>query len=158
VFEKRVLRRIFGPKGDEMTGDRRKLHNEELHKLFSSPNIISMIKSSRMRLAGHVALAGNNNTEEGNHIHNNNKVYKEEPGQVKRRTTLLDEWMTPRNDGVLRNFIEVTSILKVLNVKKWTCARKEEYRQMYQANDSSTHKRTLTFSYINYSETAFSAN
>jgi hypothetical protein len=53
VFENRVLRRIFGPKRDEVTGDRRKLHNEELHN--SSPNIIRMIKSRRMRWGGHVA-------------------------------------------------------------------------------------------------------
>jgi hypothetical protein len=55
VFENRVLRRIFGPKRDEVTGVRRKLHNEELHNLYSSLNIIRMIKSSRMRWAGHVA-------------------------------------------------------------------------------------------------------
>jgi hypothetical protein len=55
VFENRVLRRIFGPKRDEVTGDWRKLHNEELHDLYSSPNIIRMIKSRRMRWAGHVA-------------------------------------------------------------------------------------------------------
>jgi hypothetical protein len=58
VFEKRVLRRIFGPKRDEVTGDWRKLHNEELHNLYSSPNIIIMIKSRRMRGAGHVARMG----------------------------------------------------------------------------------------------------
>jgi hypothetical protein len=55
VFENRVLRRIFGPKRDEVTGDWRKLHNEELHNLSSSPNIIRIIKSRRMRWAGHVA-------------------------------------------------------------------------------------------------------
>jgi hypothetical protein len=55
VFENRVLRRIFGPKRDEVTGDWRKLHNEELHMLYSSPSIIRMIKSRRMRWAGHVA-------------------------------------------------------------------------------------------------------
>jgi hypothetical protein len=54
VFENRVLRRIFGPKRDEVTGGWRKLHNEELHKLYSSPSIIRMIKSRRMRWAGHV--------------------------------------------------------------------------------------------------------
>jgi hypothetical protein len=48
VFENWVLRRIFGPKRDKVTGDWRKLHNEELHNLYSSPNIIRMIKSSRM--------------------------------------------------------------------------------------------------------------
>jgi hypothetical protein len=58
VFEKRVLRRIFGPKRDEVTGEWRKLHNEELHILYSSPNIIRQIKSRRMRWAGHVALMG----------------------------------------------------------------------------------------------------
>jgi hypothetical protein len=51
----RVLRRIFGPERDEVTRDWRKLHNEELHNLYSSPNIIRMIKSRRMRWAGHVA-------------------------------------------------------------------------------------------------------
>jgi hypothetical protein len=55
VFENRVLRRIFGPKRDEVMGDWRKLHNEELHRLYSSPNIARMIKSRRMRWAGHVA-------------------------------------------------------------------------------------------------------
>jgi hypothetical protein len=50
-----VLRRIFGPMIDEVTGDWRKLYNEELHNLYFSPNIIIMIKSRRMRLAGHVA-------------------------------------------------------------------------------------------------------
>jgi hypothetical protein len=55
VFEKRVLRRMFGPKRDEMVGGWRKLHNEELHNLYSSPNIIRIIKSMRMRWVGHVA-------------------------------------------------------------------------------------------------------
>jgi hypothetical protein len=55
VFENWVLRRIFGPKRDEVTGEWRKLHNEELHILYSSPNIIRQINSRRMRWAGHVA-------------------------------------------------------------------------------------------------------
>jgi hypothetical protein len=55
VFENRVLRRIFGPKRDEVTGGWRKLHNEELHNIHSSSSIIKMIKSRRMRWAGHVA-------------------------------------------------------------------------------------------------------
>jgi hypothetical protein len=58
VFENRVLRRMFGPKRDEVRGGWRKLHNEELHNLYSSPSIIGMMKSRRMRLAGHVALMG----------------------------------------------------------------------------------------------------
>jgi hypothetical protein len=55
VFERRVLRRIFGSRRDEVTGDWRKLHNEELHNLYSSTNIIRMIQSRRMRWAGSVA-------------------------------------------------------------------------------------------------------
>jgi hypothetical protein len=55
VFENRVLRRIFGPKRDEVTGGWRKLHNEELRGLYSSPSIIRIIKSRRMRWVGHVA-------------------------------------------------------------------------------------------------------
>jgi hypothetical protein len=55
VFENRVLRRIFGPKRDGATRGWRKLHNEELHNLYYSPNIIGVIKSRRMRWAGHVA-------------------------------------------------------------------------------------------------------
>jgi hypothetical protein len=58
LFENRVLRRIFGPKRDEVTGEWRKLHNEELHNLYASPNIIRMIKSRRMRWEGHVARMG----------------------------------------------------------------------------------------------------
>jgi hypothetical protein len=58
VFENRVLRRIFGPKRDEMTGEWSKLHNEELHNLYSSPYIIRQVKSRRMKWAGHVARMG----------------------------------------------------------------------------------------------------
>jgi hypothetical protein len=58
VFEKRGLRKISGPKRDEVTGGWRKLHNEELYKLCFSPSVIRMIKSRRMRLAGHVARMG----------------------------------------------------------------------------------------------------
>ena len=58
VFESRVLRRIFGPNGDEVIREWRKLHNEVLNDLYSSPNIVRVIKSSRMRLAGHVARMG----------------------------------------------------------------------------------------------------
>jgi hypothetical protein len=55
VFDNRVLRRIFGPKRDNVIGEGRKLHNEELYNLYSSPNIIRQIKSRRMRWAGYVA-------------------------------------------------------------------------------------------------------
>jgi len=55
VFEKRVLRRIFGPKRNEVTGEWRKLRNEELNDFYCSPNIVRVIKSRRMRWAGHVA-------------------------------------------------------------------------------------------------------
>jgi hypothetical protein len=58
VFESRVLRRIFGPKRDEVIGGWRELHNEELHNLYCSPNIIRIIKSRRMRWAGHETLMG----------------------------------------------------------------------------------------------------
>jgi hypothetical protein len=58
VFEYRALRRIFGPKRDEVAGEWRKLHNEKLHNLYSSPDIIRQIKSRRMRWAGNVARMG----------------------------------------------------------------------------------------------------
>jgi hypothetical protein len=58
VFENKVLRKIFGPNRDEVTGEWRKLHNRELYALYSSPNIIRVIKSRRLRWAGHVARMG----------------------------------------------------------------------------------------------------
>jgi len=58
VFENTVLRRIFGPRRDEVTGEWRRLHNEELNDLYSSPYIVRVIKSRRMRWAGHVARMG----------------------------------------------------------------------------------------------------
>jgi hypothetical protein len=54
----KVLRRIFGPKRDEVTGEWRRLHNKELYALYSSPNIIPEIKSRRLKWAGHVACMG----------------------------------------------------------------------------------------------------
>ena len=64
VFESRVLRRVFGPKRDEVTGEWRKLHNEELSDLYSLPNIVRVVKSRRMRWVGHVARMG-----EGRGVH-----------------------------------------------------------------------------------------
>jgi hypothetical protein len=58
VFESRVLRRVFGPKRNEVTGEWRKLHKEELNDLYSFPNIVRVVKSRRMRWAGHVARIG----------------------------------------------------------------------------------------------------
>jgi hypothetical protein len=60
-----MLRRIFGPKRDEVTGEWRKLHNKGLHNLYSSPSIIRIIKSRRMRWAGHVARMGRGGTRRG---------------------------------------------------------------------------------------------
>ena len=64
MFENRVLRRAFGSKRDEVTGEWRKLHNEELRDLYSLPNIVRVVKSRRMRWAGHVARMG-----EGRGVH-----------------------------------------------------------------------------------------
>ena len=58
VFENRVLRKVFGPKRDEVSGEWRKLHNEELNDLYSLPNIVRVVKSRRMRWAGHAARMG----------------------------------------------------------------------------------------------------
>jgi hypothetical protein len=58
VFENRVLRRIFGPKRDEVTGEWRKVHDEELSDLYSPPNVVRVIKSRRIRWAGHLAYMG----------------------------------------------------------------------------------------------------
>jgi hypothetical protein len=77
VFENRVLRRIFGPKRDEVTGEWRKLHNEELHNLYSSSDIIRQVKSRRIRWAGHVARMGEER-----------KVYKILAGKPKRKRPL----------------------------------------------------------------------
>jgi hypothetical protein len=58
VFENRVLRRVFGPRRDEVTGEWRKLHNDELNDLYSLPKIVLVVKSRRMIGAGHVARLG----------------------------------------------------------------------------------------------------
>jgi hypothetical protein len=80
VFENRVLRRIFGPKRDEVTGEWTKLHNEELHNLYSSPDIIRQVKSRRMRWTGHVARLGEER-----------KLYKVLVGKPEERDHLEDQ-------------------------------------------------------------------
>jgi hypothetical protein len=65
VFENRVLRRLFGTKRDKVTGEWRKLHNEELRDLYSSPTIIRRIKSRRIRWVGHIARMGRRGTRIG---------------------------------------------------------------------------------------------
>jgi hypothetical protein len=77
AFENRVLRRIFGPKRDEVTGEWRKMHNEELHNLYSSLHIIRQVKSRKMRWAGHVARMGQER-----------KVYKVLAGKPERKRPL----------------------------------------------------------------------
>jgi hypothetical protein len=77
VFENRVLRRMFGPKRDEVTGEWRKLHNEELHNLYSSPDIIRQVKSRQMRWAVHVAC-----------IEEERKMYKVLVGKLKGKRPL----------------------------------------------------------------------
>jgi len=71
MFENRVLKRVFGPKSDEVTGEWRRLHNKELCELYSLPNIVRVVKSRRMRRAGHVAHMG-----EGRGVH---RVLVEKP-------------------------------------------------------------------------------
>jgi hypothetical protein len=84
VLENRVLWRIFGPKWVEVTGEWRKLHNEELHDLYCSPNMVRVIKSRIMRWAGHVDRMGQGRG-----------VYRDLWGNVKER----DHWGDPGIDG-----------------------------------------------------------
>jgi hypothetical protein len=97
VFERRVLRRIFGPKRDEVTEQWRKLRNEELHILYSSQNIIRQMKPRRMRWSGHVARMGEDR-----------KLYKVLVGNLKEIDLLEDvdrrigsEWILGRLSGRL---------------------------------------------------------
>jgi hypothetical protein len=93
VFENRVLRRIFGPKRDEVTGEWRKMHNEELHNLYSSQNIIRQIK--RMRWAGHVARMGEER-----------KVYKVLVGKPEGKRSLGRPWRR-WEDGIRMNLRDI---------------------------------------------------
>jgi hypothetical protein len=95
VFENSVLRRIFGPEWDEVTGEWRKLHNEELHNLYSSPDIIRQIKSGRMRWAVHAA-----------HMGEGRKLYRGLVGKPEGKTPLG----RPRHrweDGIRMDFREI---------------------------------------------------
>jgi len=81
VFENKALRRIFGPKSDEVIGKCRKLHNEELNDLYCSPNIIRVTKSRRMSWAGHVACRGRGEVHTGFLWGNvRERVHLEDPG------------------------------------------------------------------------------
>jgi len=98
VFENRVLRRVFGPKRDEVTREWRKLHNEELRDLYSLPNIVRVVKSRRMRWAGHVAHIG-----EGRVVH---RVLVGKPegkrtlGRPRRRWRIILRWIFGKWEGV----------------------------------------------------------
>jgi hypothetical protein len=95
VFENRVLRRIFGPKRDEMMGEWRKLHNEEFHNLYPSPDIIRQVKSMQMRWAGPVAC-----------IEEERKVYKvlmAKPEGKRRLGTPRHRW----EDGIRMDLREI---------------------------------------------------
>jgi hypothetical protein len=102
VFEKRVLRRILGLKRGGVTGEWRKLHNEELNDLYCSPNIVGVIKSRRMRLAGHVAHMG-----EGRSIYRILVGKSEENGHLEVQDV---------DEGVILKWIT-----KNCEVKAWNC-------------------------------------
>jgi hypothetical protein len=96
VFENRVLRRLFGRKRGELKGEWRKLHNEELNDMYSSPNI-RVIKSRRMRWAGHVALMGKRRGVYGVLVEKPEKrVHLDDPGRDGR--TIL-RWIIRKWDG-----------------------------------------------------------
>jgi hypothetical protein len=111
VFENRVLRRIFGPKWDVVTGGWRKLYNEELHNLYSSPSIIRIIKSRRIRWTGHLAQMG-----EKRNVYRllvGKPEGKRPPGRPRRR------WM----DNVKMDLLEIG-----LNVVDWIGLAQDRYR------------------------------
>jgi hypothetical protein len=108
VFGNRVLRRIFGPKRDGVTGGRRKLHNEELHNLYSSPNIIRIIKSRTMRWAGHVAR-----------MRENRNVY--------RLSVVKPDGKRPLGRP-RRRWIDNTKIKTELGVSDWIGLAQDRYR------------------------------
>jgi hypothetical protein len=111
VFENRVLRRIFGPNRDRVTGGCRKLHNEELHNLYSSPSVIRIIKSRRMRWAGNVTRMGEKRNVYRLLV---GKPEGERPlGRPRRR------WM----DNIKMNLLEIG-----VNVVDWIGLTQDRYR------------------------------
>jgi hypothetical protein len=99
VFENRVLRRVFGPKRDEVTWEWRKLHNEELSDLYSLPKIVRVVKSRIMRLAGHVARMG-----EGRDVHRvlvGKSEGKRPLGRPRRRWRIILRWIFRMWEGVV---------------------------------------------------------
>jgi hypothetical protein len=111
VLENRVLRRIFGPKRDEVTGGWRMLHNEELHNLYSSPSIIRIIKSRRMMWAGHVARIG----EEKNVY----RLLAEKPEGKRPLGRPIHRWM----DNIKMDLLEIG-----VNVVDWIGLAQDRYR------------------------------
>jgi hypothetical protein len=97
--EDRVLRRIFGPKWDE-DGSWRKLHNDELHTLYSSPNIVTVIKSRRMRLAGHIARMWKGKTVY--RVLVGRPEWKRPLGRRRRRWNITLRWTLGRWDSMRR--------------------------------------------------------
>jgi hypothetical protein len=87
VFENRMLRRIFGPKRDGITGEWRKLHNERLNDLYCLPTIVRVIRSRRMRWAGHVACMGERR-----------EVYRVLVGKPEGKRLLVDPWRRWENN------------------------------------------------------------
>ena len=100
VFENRVLRRVFGPKRDEVTREQSKLHNEELSDLYSLPNIMRVVKSRRLRWAGHVARMG-----ERRGVHRvlvGRPEGKRPLGRPRRRWGIILRWIFGKWEGVVR--------------------------------------------------------
>ena len=100
VFENRVLRRVFGPKRDEVSGEWRKLHNEELSDLYSLPNIVRVVKSRRMRWAGHLGRMG-----QGRGVHRvlvGRPEGKRPLGRPRSRWGIILRWIFRKWAGVVR--------------------------------------------------------
>jgi hypothetical protein len=108
----RVLRRIFGPKKDGVTGGWRKLHNVELHNLYSSPSIIRIIKSRRMKWAGHVGWMGEKR--------NMYRLLVGKPEGKRPLGSLRHRWM----DNIKMNLLEIG-----LNVVDWIGVAQDRYRR-----------------------------